>query len=252
MDETGPEVRFEGVSKRFAGGDAVADVSTTIAPGSFIALVGGSGAGKSTLLRMVNRLVEPSAGRILIGGHDVSEGPAFLLRRRIGYVFQSVGLMPHMNIAENIALVPRLSGGAPPDVPALLEMVDLPADYAKRRPDALSGGQRQRVGVARALATGAKLMLLDEPFGALDPVTRDGLTRRYRALHERLGLTSLIVTHDMAEALLMADRIIVMERGRVVGDATPADMLAGKAGAAADALVAVPARQAAEIAGLRA
>jgi osmoprotectant transport system ATP-binding protein len=252
MDETGPEVRFEGVGKSFAGHDAVSAVTCAIAAGSFVALVGGSGAGKSTLLRMVNRLVEPSAGRILIGGRDVSEGPAYLLRRRIGYVFQSIGLMPHMSVAENIALVPRLSGGPPPDVGALLEMVDLPADYAARRPDALSGGERQRVGVARALATGAKLMLLDEPFGALDPVTRDGLTHRYRALHERLGLTSLIVTHDMAEALLMADRILVMEHGRVVGDATPAEMLAGRAGAAADALVAVPARQADAIAKLRA
>jgi osmoprotectant transport system ATP-binding protein len=250
MDETGPDVRFEGVSKNY-GAAAVAGVDCTIAAGSFVALVGGSGAGKSTLLRMVNRLVEPDAGHVLIGGRDVSEGPAPLLRRRIGYVFQSIGLMPHMSVAENIALVPRIAGGPAPDVAALLEMVDLPGSYATRAPAALSGGERQRVGVARALATGAKLMLLDEPFGALDPVTRDAIGRRYRDLHERLGLTSIMVTHDMAEALLMADRILVMAKGRIVGDATPAGMLAGKAGAEADALVAVPAGQAERIETLR-
>jgi osmoprotectant transport system ATP-binding protein len=250
MDETGPDVRFEGVSKSY-GAAAVAGVDCAIAAGSFVALVGGSGAGKSTLLRMVNRLVEPDVGRVLIGGRDVSEGPAPLLRRRIGYVFQSIGLMPHMSVAENIALVPRIAGGPAPDIAALLEMVDLPADYAIRAPAALSGGERQRVGVARALATGAKLMLLDEPFGALDPVTRDGIGRRYRDLHDRLGLTSIMVTHDMAEALLMADRILVMAKGRVVGDATPAEMLSGHAGAEAAALVAVPAGQAERIEALR-
>ena len=250
MDERGPEVRFEGVTKSY-GARAVDGVDCTIAAGSFVALVGGSGAGKSTLLRMINRLVEPDAGRVLIADRDVADGPAPLLRRRIGYVFQSIGLMPHMSVAENIALVPRIAGGAAADVAALLEMVDLPADYAGRRPDALSGGERQRVGVARALATGAKLMLLDEPFGALDPVTRDAIGRRYRELHERLGLTSIMVTHDMAEALLLADRVIVMAKGRIAGDATPAEMLAGKAGAEADALVAVPARQAEAIEALR-
>ncbi len=247
----GQAVAFEAVVKRYGGVPAVDGVTLAIAPGSFVALVGGSGAGKSTLLRMVNRLVEPDAGRVLIDGRAVADGPAALLRRRIGYVFQSIGLMPHMSVAENIALVPRLSGAPAPDVAALLEMVDLPAGYAARMPDALSGGQRQRVGVARALATGAKLMLLDEPFGALDPVTRDAIGRRYRDLHERLGLTSIMVTHDMAEALLMADRILVMAKGRIVGDATPAAMLAGRAGPEADALVAVPARQAEAIEALR-
>jgi len=250
MEESGPEVRFEGVTKRF-GALAVDGVDCTIAPGSLVALVGGSGAGKSTLLRMVNRLVEPDAGRITIGGRDVGEGPAPLLRRRIGYVFQSIGLMPHMDVAENIALPVRVAGGEAPNVAKLLEMVDLPADYAARRPDALSGGERQRVGVVRALATGAKLMLLDEPFGALDPVTRDAIGRRYRDLHDRLGLTSIMVTHDMAEALLLADRVLVMAKGRIAADATPAGMLSGKAGAEADALVAVPARQAEAIEALR-
>jgi osmoprotectant transport system ATP-binding protein len=251
LDERGPDIRFEGVTKRFAGA-AVSDVDCTIAAGSFVALVGGSGAGKSTLLRMVNRLVEPDSGRVLLGGADVAEGPAYALRRRIGYVFQSIGLMPHMSVAENIALVPRLAGDPPADVAALLEMVELPVVYASRAPSALSGGERQRVGVARALATGARLMLLDEPFGALDPVTRDAIGRRYRDLHERLGLTSLMVTHDMAEALLLADRILVMAKGRIVGDATPSDMLAGRAGEEASALVAVAARQAERIEALKA
>ncbi|HEY0315326.1 MAG TPA: ATP-binding cassette domain-containing protein [Sphingomonas sp.] len=250
MDDRGPEVRFEGVSKSF-GVPAVDGVDCIVAAGSFVALVGGSGAGKSTLLRMVNRLVEPDAGRVTIGGRDAGEGPAPLLRRQIGYVFQSIGLMPHMSVAENIALPPRIAGDAAPDVAALLGMVDLPADYASRRPDALSGGQRQRVGVARALATGAKLMLLDEPFGALDPVTRDAIGRRYRELHDRLGLTSIMVTHDMAEALLLADRVLVMAKGRIAADATPAEMLSGRAGPEADALVAVPARQAEAIEALR-
>ena len=250
MIARGPEVRFEDVAKSYR--DAAVDgVDCTIAAGSFVALVGGSGAGKSTLLRMVNRLVEPTRGRVLVDGRDVADGPAPLLRRGIGYVFQSIGLMPHMSVAENIALVPRIAGAPAPDVAGLLEMVDLAPDYAARAPAALSGGEQQRVGVARALATGARLMLLDEPFGALDPVTRDALGRRYRELHDRLGLTSLMVTHDMAEALLLADRILVMAKGRIVGDATPAGMLAGKAGPEADALVAVPARQAERIEALR-
>jgi osmoprotectant transport system ATP-binding protein len=250
LSERGPEVSFERVTKAY-GAPAVSGVDCAIAGGSFVALVGGSGAGKSTLLRMVNRLVEPDSGRVLIDGEDVAEGPAHLLRRRIGYVFQSIGLMPHMSVAENIALVPRLAGEPQADVAALLEMVELPRAYAARAPASLSGGERQRVGVARALATGARLMLLDEPLGALDPVTRDAIGRRYRDLHERLGLTSLMVTHDMAEALLLADRILVMAGGRIVGDATPAGMLAGRAGKEAAALVAVAARQAERIEALK-
>ncbi|WP_419827426.1 ATP-binding cassette domain-containing protein [Sphingomonas sp.] len=251
MATQGPEIRFEGVTRRHGEQVAVDGVTKTIASGSFVALVGGSGAGKTTLLRMVNRLVPPDEGRVTIAGRDVAEGAAPALRRQIGYVFQDVGLMPHMTVAENVALPARVAGAVAPDVAALLAMVELPAGYADRAPAALSGGERQRVGVARALATGAKAMLLDEPFGALDPVTRDALARRYRALHDRLGLTSLMVTHDMAEALLLADRILVMAAGRIVADATPADMLAGRAGAEADALVEVPARQARAIAALR-
>jgi osmoprotectant transport system ATP-binding protein len=247
----GPEIRFEGVTRRYGGHVALAGVTTTIAGGGFVALVGGSGAGKTTLVRMVNRLVEPDEGRVTIDGRDVGEGSASALRRRIGYVFQDVGLMPHMTVAENIALPARIAGRAAPDVAALLEMVDLPADRGGRMPAALSGGERQRVGVARALAGADGAMLLDEPFGALDPVTRDAIGRRYRDLHDRLGLTTLMVTHDMADALLLADRVLVMAGGRIVADASPAEMLAGRAGPDADALVEVPARQAERIAALR-
>lgn len=237
-------LRFDAVTKRFGDTVAVDGVSATIPAGQFVALVGASGSGKSTLLKTVNRLVAPSEGRVLIDGADVAAGPAPALRRRIGYVFQSIGLFPHLTVAENIAIGPRIAGGPPADVTALLELVALRPDLASRMPDALSGGQRQRVAIARALAPGAKLLLLDEAFGALDPVTRDALGQEIRGLHDRLGLTTILVTHDMAEALLLADRVLVMQAGRLVADATPAELLHGQGGAVAQALVAVPRDQA--------
>ena len=243
----GPSVAFEAVAKTYTGGvRAVDGVTLHVEGGEFVALVGASGSGKSTLLKMINRLHEPGEGEIAIGGEPVSDSPPHELRRRIGYVFQNIGLFPHMNVAENIAIGMRLTGQKRNDarVAELLELVELPADFARRMPDALSGGQRQRVGVARALAAEPKLMLMDEPFGALDPLTRDTLGQSVRAIHERLGLTTIMVTHDMAEALLLADRILVMEAGRIVADASPHGMLTGKGGAAADALVAVPRDQA--------
>ncbi|SDA35079.1 osmoprotectant transport system ATP-binding protein [Sphingomonas sp. NFR15] len=243
----GPSVAFDHVSKRYAGGVIAVDaISVEIAGGSFVALVGASGSGKSTLLKMVNRLIEPSAGAIRIGDADVTADDAHLLRRRIGYVFQNVGLFPHLNVAENIAIGLRLTGreDRAGRVAELLDLVDLPRAFADRMPDALSGGQRQRVGVARALALEPGLMLMDEPFGALDPVTRDQLGSAIRALHDRLGLTTIMVTHDMAEALILADRVLVMAGGRIVADAPPAALLAGAGGAEADALVAVPREQA--------
>jgi len=243
---TGPGLAFESVSKRYPGGVlAVDEVSVEIDAGSFVALVGSSGSGKSTLLKTVNRLTEPSAGRVLVDGEPVNEVEPHRLRRRIGYVFQNIGLFPHMTVAENIAIGPRLGGMAVGErIAELLDLVDLPRAVAGRLPAALSGGQQQRVGVARALAPRPGLMLMDEPFGALDPVTRDELGRQYRSLHERLGLTTIMVTHDMAEALLLADRVLVMKAGRLVADATPRGMLAGEGGAEADALVAVPRAQA--------
>ncbi|MCY1172837.1 MULTISPECIES: ATP-binding cassette domain-containing protein [Sphingomonas] len=244
---TGPSVAFAAVTKRYSGGAvAVDDVSLEIAGGAFVALVGSSGSGKSTLLKMINRLIVPSAGVVRIDGADVADGPAYALRRRIGYVFQNIGLFPHMTVGENVAIGLRLAGerDTAARVAALLDLVDLPQAFAARMPDALSGGQRQRVGVARALATAPGLLLLDEPFGALDPVTRDQLGTKVRALHDRLGLTTILVTHDMAEALILADRVLVMDAGRIVADATPQALLAGQGGAVADALVAVPREQA--------
>ncbi len=253
MPEQSRSVTFKNVSKVWPGGvRAVDGVSLEIAGGSFVALVGASGSGKSTLLKMVNRLIAPSEGQVLVGGEPVDAGPAPELRRRIGYVFQNVGLFPHMRVGENVAIGLRLAGerDTAGRVAELLELVELPRDMAARMPDALSGGQRQRVGVARALATGPGILLMDEPFGALDPVTRDGLGKAIRALHDRMGLTTILVTHDMAEALLLADRVLVMEDGRIAADASPRDLLAGKGGAAADALVAVPREQAHRLAEL--
>jgi len=246
MPEQSRSVTFTNVSKRYGSVSAVDGVSLEVAGGSFVALVGSSGSGKSTLLKTVNRLIEPSEGEVTIGGEPVGAGPAYALRRRIGYVFQNIGLFPHMTVGENVAIGLRLAGEADPSarVAELLELVELPAEMAMRMPDALSGGQRQRVGVARALACAPGILLMDEPFGALDPVTRDGLGKAIRALHDRMGLTIIMVTHDMAEALLLADRVLVMDKGRIVADATPKELLAGKGGAAADALVAVPREQA--------
>jgi osmoprotectant transport system ATP-binding protein len=245
MPDHSPALAFECVTKRFGATTAVDAVSLDIAGGSFVALVGTSGSGKSTLLKTINRLIAPSDGRVTIDGSDVATGPAPDLRRRIGYVFQNIGLFPHMTIAENIAIGLRIAGRAQDArIDDLLDLVDLPRAIAGRLPDALSGGQRQRVGIARALAPGAKLLLLDEAFGALDPVTRDALGTRIRDLHDRLGLTTILVTHDMAEALLLADRVLVMKAGRIVADATPADLVAGKGGDDAQALVQVPRAQA--------
>lgn len=246
-----PALAFDGVTKRYGATVAVDAVSLTIADGTFVALVGTSGSGKSTLLQTVNRLVVPDRGRVTIDGADVADGPAPRLRRRIGYVFQHVGLFPHMTVAENVAIGLRIAGEPVGDrVGGLLDLVELPRDVAARMPDALSGGQRQRVGIARALAPGGKLLLLDEAFGALDPVTRDSLGHAIRGLHERLGLTTMLVTHDMAEALLLADRVLVMRDGRIVADASPAELARGQGGAAAQALMAVPEAQAARLAEL--
>jgi osmoprotectant transport system ATP-binding protein len=243
----GPSLAFEAVTKRYAGGTVAVDgVSAEIEAGSFVALVGSSGSGKSTLLKTINRLVEPSEGRVLIDGVSVAATEPHRLRRSIGYVFQNIGLFPHMTVGENIAIALRLDGegNAAARVAELLDLVDLPRDFAARMSDALSGGQQQRVGVARALAARPGLMLMDEPFGALDPVTRDQLGAAFRALHDKLGLTTIMVTHDMAEALLLADRVLVMQAGRLVADAPPRALLAGEGGEEADALVAVPRAQA--------
>ena len=247
-----PALAFEGVAKSYGAVCAVAGVTLSIPRGQFVALVGASGSGKSTLLKTVNRLVDRDAGRVLFAGEDVASLALPTLRRRIGYVFQSIGLFPHMRVEENIAIGPKLAGERlqPERIAELLELVDLDPALASRMPDALSGGQRQRVGVARALAAGPELLLMDEPFGALDPVTRDALGERVKTLHDKFGLTTIMVTHDMAEALLLADRVLVMEDGRIVADEAPEALVAGAGGASAQALVAVPRHQAERLAEL--
>ena len=247
-------LRFEHVSKAYGGIRAVDDVTLEIAAGSFVALVGASGSGKSTLLKTVNRLVEPDAGSVLVNSENILTQPVHLLRRRIGYVFQSVGLFPHMNCAANIGIGAKLAGDplGIERIAALLDLVQLDASYGSRMPDELSGGQLQRIGVARALAGDPQLLLMDEPFGALDPITRDELGRQVRALHDRLGLTTVMVTHDMAEALLLGSRVLVMDAGQIVADETPEALLAGAGGEVARALVAVPRDQARQLAGLAA
>jgi osmoprotectant transport system ATP-binding protein len=245
-------IHFRAVARHFDDVIAVGGVDLSVAAGCFVALVGASGSGKSTLMKMVNGLEQPTTGQVIFAGEDVSTQPPAKLRRRIGYVFQSIGLFPHMNVAENIGIGPRLSGQRLGDgrIRALLELVELEADMTSRMPDELSGGQRQRVGVARALANEPELLLMDEPFGALDPITRDALGERVRALHDALGLTSIMVTHDMAEALLLADRVLVMDAGLIVADETPAALLAGKGGEIAQGLVAVPRAQAEKLAAM--
>jgi osmoprotectant transport system ATP-binding protein len=249
-----PAIAFDRVRKVFGATVAVDDVSLTIPAGQFVALVGASGSGKTTLLKLVNRLVDADAGTVQVDGDDVRDRAASDLRRTIGYVFQGIGLFPHLTVAANIATVPRLLGWTAAEqaarVAELLALVDLDPSLAERRPAALSGGQRQRVGVARALAARPRIVLLDEPFGALDPLTRDGLTTRYRSLHDDLGLTSVIVTHDMAEALLLADRVVVVAAGRIVADAAPADLLRGHADPVVTAMIATPRRHAERLAAL--
>ncbi len=205
------------------------DVSFAIAAGEFLAIVGGSGSGKTTLLRLANRLIDPDAGTITVAGEDIAGIDAIGLRRRIGYVFQSGGLFPHMTIAANIGITPRLLGTPKSEIAArvdeLIDLVQLDrAQHRDRFPHELSGGQRQRVGVARALAAKPRIVLMDEPFGALDPVTRDALGNDYRALHAKLGLTTIMITHDMTEALLLADRVAIMHEGRLVALGTAKEL----------------------------
>jgi len=247
-------LELDRVAKRHGDRAALDGVSLAVAAGSFVALVGPSGSGKTTLLKTINRLVEQDEGCVRLGGDDVRATAPARLRRGIGYVFQGIGLFPHMDVAANVAIALRLAGVPAAEregrVAELLDLVALPRDFAHRRPAALSGGQAQRVGLARALAARPPLMLMDEPFGALDPVTRDELGRAYRALHEQLGLTTIMVTHDMTEALLLADRIVVLIDGRIRADAAPAALMREGGDAEVRALLDVPRRQAERLAAL--
>lgn len=249
-------IELREVAKSFAGSGGAGPLSLTIAAGAFVAILGGSGSGKTTTLKMINGLVVPDAGEVLIDGRPTGDTPGYRLRRSIGYVFQEIGLFPHLTVAENIAIGPRLAGWTRPRtagrVGELLELVALPADVAPRLPTALSGGQRQRVGLARALAAQPAIMLMDEPFGALDPVVRQALGQDYQALHKALGLTTVMVTHDVMEALLLADRIVVLQSGRIVADDTPGALLADHPDPAVRALMETPRAQARRVEALAA
>ena len=242
---------LENVCKSYDGGGtySVRDVSLTVPTGSLLVLLGASGCGKTTTLKMINRLIEPTSGRIEIDGRDVRAANPVELRRGIGYVLQGIGLLPHLTVADNVGVVPRLLGWPrqriATRVDELLTLVHLPPDqYRHRFPRQLSGGQQQRVGFARALAAGPRVMLLDEPFGALDPVTRDELRDEFLSLRRRLGLTAVMVTHDMTEALLSGDLIAVMNGGRLLRLGAPRELMTDPGDPFVAALMAAPKRQA--------
>ncbi len=238
MTSSAAVVTLEHVSKRYGaanGPEAVSDLSLEIPAGEICVLVGPSGCGKTTTMKMINRLIEPTSGRILIDGEDVMTLPAVELRRRIGYVIQQVGLFPHLTVAENVAVVPRLLRWPESRVrertDELLDLVRLePSGYRDRYPSALSGGERQRVGVARALAADPPLMLMDEPFGAVDPILRDRLQNEFLRLQAQVRKTIVFVTHDVDEAIKMADRIAILRRGGILAQYdTPDAILAAPA-----------------------
>ncbi|MCY8116291.1 choline ABC transporter ATP-binding protein OpuBA [Bacillus spizizenii] len=221
---------LENVSKTYKGGKkAVNNVNLKIAKGEFICFIGPSGCGKTTTMKMINRLIEPSAGKIFIDGENIMEQDPVELRRKIGYVIQQIGLFPHMTIQQNISLVPKLlkwpEQHRKERARELLKLVDMGPEYLDRYPHELSGGQQQRIGVLRALAAEPPLILMDEPFGALDPITRDSLQEEFKKLQKTLHKTIVFVTHDMDEAIKLADRIVILKAGEIVQVGTPDDIL---------------------------
>ncbi len=225
----GPVIEFKDVSYTLPSVQVLSGLNLEVQRGETLLLLGRSGSGKTTTLKLVNRLLSPTAGEVRVNGMPNREGDVIRLRRGIGYVIQDVGLFPHFNIERNIGLVPRVEGWPEERIAArvqeLLQMVGLTAEMASRYPHQLSGGQRQRVGVARALAADPAILLMDEPFGALDPLTRDELQREFLSLQQRLNKTVVFVTHDLREALRLGSRIALMEAGRLVTVLAPQDFL---------------------------
>ncbi len=223
-------IEFQHVTKVYKGGKiAVEDVNVSFEKGEFICFIGTSGSGKTTCMRMINRMNEPTEGKILIDGQDTQSLNPVELRRKIGYVIQSIGLMPHMTIRDNITLVQKLLKVSDEErnktAEKMIDLVELPREMLDRYPSELSGGQQQRIGVVRALAADQDIILMDEPFGALDPITRDALQDLVKDLQERLGKTIVFVTHDMDEALKLANRIVIMSGGKVIQFGTPDEIL---------------------------
>ncbi len=227
-------IEFKNVSKKYPDGTvAVNDISFTIADGEFVVIIGTSGSGKTTTMRMINRMIESTGGTIKINGKDIRKENAVQLRRKIGYVIQQTGLMPHMTVYENIVMVPKLLKWDETRMrnvaKELMERVDLPVDFLDRYPQELSGGQQQRIGVIRALAADQNIILMDEPFGALDPITRDSIQELVKELQQEMGKTVVFVTHDMDEALKLADKIAIMSAGKLIQYGTPEEILTNPA-----------------------
>ncbi len=228
-DASSPMIEFRNVSYKVADTEVISNLNLQVARGETLVLLGRSGSGKTTTLKLINRLVSPTDGEVLVNGKPNSKADVIRLRRGIGYVIQEVGLFPHFTVEKNIALVPRIEGWSQeqmqPRNQELLKLVGLPDELRSRYPHQLSGGQRQRVGVARALAADPEILLMDEPFGALDPLTRDDLQREFLSLQQRLHKTVVFVTHDLREALRLGSRIALMEAGKLVTVLTPQEFV---------------------------
>lgn len=222
-------IRFEHVNKSFGVEKVLVDFSLNIEEGEFLTVIGRSGCGKTTMLRMINGLQTPDSGKILVEGNNVAEADLIALRRKIGYVIQNKGLFPHMTVEENITYVPVISGKKDKKenrqlAMRLLKTVGLPQEMAERYPAELSGGQQQRVGIARALAADAKILLMDEPFGALDEITKRAMQDEMLSLQKKLHMTIVFITHDIREAMKLGDRVLVMEQGRIAQIGTPQEI----------------------------